>query len=221
MNTNLFFLLCVCVVPQVLGQQPEPCEPPPQISFRVSQYEPPFSLIAKYTGMYDVDQQRVMFLEERLMGVPVTQYVQFIFLYKEGVVYEFNLSSLNCSKSPSGPFHSWGVPQNATLRDTYTLGGPRDGFEAVEWSNVLYTKGETWIGVYTRLDCFPVLTTVFDTYWRNSSVTTYAYDMTEGLTDPDKFVPPYPCQIGRVTEASLSEKGQRLLNLFKDKTQGK
>lgn len=54
---------------------------------------------------------------------------------------------------------------------------------------------ETWVGVYTVKDCYPVQ----ETYTRNSSVTTSTrfFSLQLGISDPDVFTPPSTCQSAR------------------------
>ena len=54
---------------------------------------------------------------------------------------------------------------------------------------------ETWVGVYTLKDCYPVQ----ETYTKNSSVTTSTrfFNLQLGISDPDVFTPPSTCQSAR------------------------
>lgn len=51
---------------------------------------------------------------------------------------------------------------------------------------------ETWVGIYTLKDCYPVQ----ETYTKNSSVTTSTrfFNLQLGISDPDVFTPPSTCQ---------------------------
>lgn len=51
---------------------------------------------------------------------------------------------------------------------------------------------ETWVGIYTLKDCYPVQ----ETYTRNSSVTTSTrfFNLQLGISDPEVFTPPSTCQ---------------------------
>lgn len=51
---------------------------------------------------------------------------------------------------------------------------------------------ETWVGIYTLKDCYPVQ----ETYTKNSSVTTSTrfFNLQLGISDPLVFTPPSTCQ---------------------------
>lgn len=51
---------------------------------------------------------------------------------------------------------------------------------------------ETWVGIYTLRDCYPVQ----ETYTKNSSVTTSTrfFNLQLGISDPAVFTPPSTCQ---------------------------
>uniref|UniRef100_A0A3Q3GBF4 Mammalian ependymin-related protein 1 n=1 Tax=Labrus bergylta TaxID=56723 RepID=A0A3Q3GBF4_9LABR len=84
--------------------------------------------------------------------------------------------------------------------DQYIIGGPGDNVEVQEWSD--RKPDETWVGVYTLKDCYPVQ----ETYARNSSVTTSTrfFNLQLGISDPDVFTPPSTCQSARPERMSES-----------------
>lgn len=55
----------------------------------------------------------------------------------------------------------------------------------------LWLTDETWVGVYTLKDCYPV----HEMYTKNSSVTTTTrfFDLEPGISDPEVFTPPSTC----------------------------
>lgn len=55
----------------------------------------------------------------------------------------------------------------------------------------VWLTDETWVGVYTLKDCYPV----HETYTKNSSVTTTTrfFDLEPGISDPEVFTPPATC----------------------------
>ncbi|XP_031697425.1 mammalian ependymin-related protein 1-like, partial [Anarrhichthys ocellatus] len=77
----------------------------------------------------------------------------------------------------------------------------------VEFKNVLVCfvspPDETWVGVYTLKDCYPVQ----ETYAKNSSVTTSTrfFNLQLGISDPDVFTPPGTCQSARPERMSESD----------------
>uniref|UniRef100_A0A8C7X1Y6 Mammalian ependymin-related protein 1 n=1 Tax=Oryzias sinensis TaxID=183150 RepID=A0A8C7X1Y6_9TELE len=54
----------------------------------------------------------------------------------------------------------------------------------------------TWVGVYTLMDCYPVQ----ETYIKNSTVTTSTrfINLELGISDPNVFSPPTTCQSARL-----------------------
>lgn len=56
---------------------------------------------------------------------------------------------------------------------------------------------ESWVGVYTVKDCYPVQ----ETYTKNYSVTTSTrfFDIQPGIADPSVFTPPSTCQTAQLT----------------------
>lgn len=55
---------------------------------------------------------------------------------------------------------------------------------------------ESWVGVYTVKDCYPVQ----ETYTKNYSVTTSTrfFDLQLGIADPSVFTPPSTCQTAQL-----------------------
>lgn len=58
--------------------------------------------------------------------------------------------------------------------------------------NFFSSLDETWIGVYTAKDCYPVQ----ETFIRNYTVvlSTRFFDLQLGIKDPSVFTPPSTCQ---------------------------
>lgn len=76
----------------------------------------------------------------------------------------------------------------------------------LSWSTKLCSSpppDETWVGVYTLKDCYPVQ----ETYTRNSSVTTSTrfFNLQLGISDPDVFTPPGTCQAARPERMAESD----------------
>ncbi|XP_060899733.1 mammalian ependymin-related protein 1-like [Labrus mixtus] len=100
-------------------------------------------------------------------------------------MFQIDQKTKDCSKialtEAWDPFH---IPANSTFEDQYIIGGPRDNVEVQEWSDRKPARQhETWVGVYTLKDCYPVQ----ETSARNSSVTTSTrfFNLQLGISDPD------------------------------------
>lgn len=66
--------------------------------------------------------------------------------------------------------------------------------------NSLSLADETWIGIYTVKDCYPVQ----ETFTRNYSVllSTRFFDVQLGIKDPSVFTPPSTCQTAQMERMS-------------------
>lgn len=137
------------------------------------------------------------------------------------VMFQIDQKTKDCSKiALTEAWDPFDIPDNSTFEDQYIIGGPGDNVEVQEWSDrkparqresqfsrlgafipeqrlkrARVSPDETWVGVYTLKDCYPVL----ETYTRNSSVTTSTrfFNLQLGISDPDVFTPPSTCQSAR------------------------
>lgn len=66
--------------------------------------------------------------------------------------------------------------------------------------NFLFPIDETWIGIYTAKDCYPVQ----ETFIKNYSVvlSTRFFDVQLGIKDPSVFTPPSTCQTAQPEKMS-------------------
>ncbi|XP_065809451.1 uncharacterized protein [Labrus bergylta] len=119
-----------------------------------------------------------------------TQFFEYIFLYQSLVMFQIDQKPKDCSKiALTEAWDPFDIPANSTFEDQYIIGGPGDNVEVQEWSDRKPARQhETWVGVYTLKDCYPVQ----ETYVRNSSVTTSTrfFNLQLGISDPDVFTPP-------------------------------
>nr|XP_014352870.1 PREDICTED: mammalian ependymin-related protein 1 isoform X2 [Latimeria chalumnae] len=126
-----------------------------------------------------------------------TRFFEYIYLFQEKVMFQIEQVTKLCSKLPL--LEAWDpfdIPSNSTYEDQYYIGGPDDQIEVQEWSDRKPgRKYETWVGVYTVKDCYPVQ----ETYTRNYSVTTSTrfFDLKLGISDPTVFTPPSSCQTAK------------------------
>lgn len=59
---------------------------------------------------------------------------------------------------------------------------------------------ETWVGIYTVKDCYPVQETYAKSY--NVTSSTRFFDLQLGISDPSVFTPPSTCQAASPEEMS-------------------
>uniref|UniRef100_A0A3Q3FP72 Mammalian ependymin-related protein 1 n=1 Tax=Labrus bergylta TaxID=56723 RepID=A0A3Q3FP72_9LABR len=114
-----------------------------------------------------------------------SRFFEYIFLYQSLVMFQIDQKTKDCSK--------------IALTEAW------DPFDipVQEWSDRKPARQhETWVGVYTLKDCYPVQ----ETYVRNSSVTTSTrfFNLQLGISDPDVFTPPSTCQSARPERMSES-----------------
>ncbi|XP_024067621.1 mammalian ependymin-related protein 1 isoform X2 [Terrapene carolina triunguis] len=123
-----------------------------------------------------------------------SRFFEYIFLYKDAVMFQIEQVTKLCSKiALTEPWDPYDIPDNSTYEDQYYIGGPGDEIMVQEWSDRKPArKFESWVGVYTVKDCYPVQ----ETYTKNYSVTTSTrfFDLQLGITDPSVFTPPSTCQ---------------------------
>ncbi|EGV97345.1 Mammalian ependymin-related protein 1 [Cricetulus griseus] len=152
---------------------------------------------------YDGINQRVRVLDERKALIPCKRLFEYILLYKDGVMFQIEQATKQCAKiSLTEPWDPLDIPQNSTFEDQYSIGGPQEQITVQEWSDRRTARSyETWIGVYTAKDCYPVQ----ETFIRNYTVvlSTRFFDVQLGIKDPSVFTPPSTCQ--RAQPEKMSE----------------
>ncbi|XP_067418619.1 mammalian ependymin-related protein 1 [Emydura macquarii macquarii] len=176
------------------GQPPTPCQAPLQWEGRTVAYEHSSGRNTRAAVAYDGPNQRLRLLEERKGLIPCKKFFEYIFLYKDAVMFQIEQVTKLCSKiALTEPWDPYDIPDNSTYEDQYYIGGPGDEIMVQEWSDRKPArKFESWVGVYTVKDCYPVQ----ETYTKNYSVTTSTrfFDIQLGITDPSVFTPPSTCQ---------------------------
>ncbi|KAK7826050.1 hypothetical protein U0070_009931 [Myodes glareolus] len=127
---------------------------------------------------------------------------EYILLYKDGVMFQIEQATKQCAKiSLTEPWDPLDIPQNSTFEDQYSIGGPQEQITVQEWSDRKTARSyETWIGVYTAKDCYPVQ----ETFIRNYTVvlSTRFFDVQLGIKDPSVFTPPKTCQTAQPEKMS-------------------
>uniref|UniRef100_A0A3Q3ERG0 Mammalian ependymin-related protein 1 n=1 Tax=Labrus bergylta TaxID=56723 RepID=A0A3Q3ERG0_9LABR len=101
-------------------------------------------------------------------------------------MFQIDQKTKDCSKiALTEAWDPFDIPANSTFEDQKPA-----------------RQHETWVGVYTLKDCYPVQ----ETYVRNSSVTTSTrfFNLQLGISDPDVFTPPSTCQSARPERMSES-----------------
>uniref|UniRef100_A0A3Q3F0X9 Mammalian ependymin-related protein 1 n=1 Tax=Labrus bergylta TaxID=56723 RepID=A0A3Q3F0X9_9LABR len=103
-------------------------------------------------------------------------------------MFQIDQKTKDCSKiSLTEAWDLFDIPANSTFEDQYIIGGPWDNVVVQEWSDRKPARQhETWVGVYTLKDCYPVQETYL------------------GISDPDVFTPPSTCQSARPERMSES-----------------
>ncbi|XP_037644043.1 mammalian ependymin-related protein 1 [Sebastes umbrosus] len=146
---------------------------------------------------YDGLKQRLRVLQQNKKHTPCQKFFEYIYLYQSMVMFQIDQKTKDCSKvALTDAWDPFDIPDNSTFEDQYFIGGPGDNVEALEWSDRKPARQhETWVGVYTLKDCYPVQ----ETYTWNSSVTTSTrfFNLQLGISDPDVFTPPSTCQSAR------------------------
>ncbi|XP_053570392.1 mammalian ependymin-related protein 1 [Bombina bombina] len=194
----LIFMLCNANLDRIVTEaSPSPCKAPLQWEGRMVVYDHDTGRNIRASVTYDSTQQRLRILEERKSLVPCKKFFDYIFLYKEQVMFQIEQVTKICSKKTLN--ESWDpfdIPDNSTFEDQYYIGGPGDQISVQEWSDRKPArKYETWVGIYTDKDCYPVQ----ETYTKNDSLTTSTrfFDLHLGITDPSVFIPPSTCQVAQ------------------------
>ncbi|XP_032844775.2 mammalian ependymin-related protein 1 [Tyto alba] len=133
-----------------------------------------------------------------LCKVTRERFFEYILLYKDAVMFQIEQVTKLCSKiALTEPWDPYDIPANSTYEDQYYIGGPGDEIMVQEWSDRKPArKLESWVGVYTVKDCYPVQ----ETYTKNYSVTTSTrfFDLQLGIADPSVFTPPSTCQTAQL-----------------------
>ncbi|XP_074140583.1 mammalian ependymin-related protein 1 [Sminthopsis crassicaudata] len=171
-----------------------PCQAPQQWEGRQVRYDHSSGRNTRALLSYDGLQQRVRLLEEKKALIPCKKFFEYIFLYQDAVMFQIDQATKLCSKiALTDQWDPLDIPQNSTYEDQYYIGGPQDQIMVQEWSDRKPArKFETWVGIYTVKDCYPVQ----ETYTRNYSVTfsTRFFDIQLGIHDPSVFTPPSTCE---------------------------
>ncbi|XP_026792729.1 mammalian ependymin-related protein 1 [Pangasianodon hypophthalmus] len=196
MQPGLVYLVAVCVWTvgaSSLVRPEEPCVAPLQWEGRRVQYDHSTGRNTRAAVAYDAQNQRIRLLEQKTGHTPCKKFFEYIYLFKSGVLFQIEQVTKACAKlNLTEPWDPYDIPMNSTYEDQYFIGGPGDMIEVQEWSDRKQArKDETWVGVYTLKDCYPV----HETYTKNSSVTTSTriFDLELGISDPEVFTPPSTC----------------------------
>ncbi|KAG2458141.1 EPDR1 protein, partial [Polypterus senegalus] len=174
------------------GHRVRPCQAPLQWEGRTVTYDHSTGRNTRAIVSYDGQNQRIRVLEEKKGHIPCKKFFEYIYLYQSDVMFQIEQVTKQCAKMPlTDDWDPYDIPDNSTYEDQYFIGGPDDQIQVQEWSD-RKPAPETWVGVYTIKDCFPVQ----ETYTKNYSVTTSTrfFDLQIGISDPAVFIPPSTCQ---------------------------
>ncbi|XP_037366259.1 mammalian ependymin-related protein 1 [Talpa occidentalis] len=187
---------------EVSWRKPQPCQAPQQWEGRQVLYQQSTGRNSRAQLSYDGLNQRVRVLEERKALIPCKRLFEYILLFKDGVMFRIEQATKQCSKfTLTDPWDPLDIPQNSTFEDQYSIGGPQEQISVQEWSDRKSARSyETWIGIYTVKDCYPVQ----ETFTKNFSVifSTRFFDIELGIKDPTVFNPPSTCQIAQPENTS-------------------
>ncbi|XP_032387003.1 mammalian ependymin-related protein 1 [Etheostoma spectabile] len=174
-----------------------PCLAPPQWEGSWVLYDHSTGRNNRAAVSYDGLNHRIRILQQNKKHTPCQKFFEYIYLYQSMVMFQIDQKTKDCSKvALTEDWDPFDIPDNSTFEDQYIIGGPGDNVEVQEWSDRKPARRhETWVGVYTVKDCYPVQ----ETYVRNSSVTTSTrfFNLRLGIRDPDVFTPPSTCQSAR------------------------
>ncbi|XP_064597915.1 uncharacterized protein LOC135464419 [Liolophura sinensis] len=200
-STMQIALLLLISAVAILAQDPTPCFTPRQFHGRVAQYNHAQDYERKFIFTYDEPNRRIVVFEEDLVVIPGKKFYEYLILNNENVLYTINIKTRECTRSTPQPWRSWGIPQNATFEDEYTVGGPGEEIFVTEWSDrIPLRRREFWIGSFSNKNCYPIRTVVIANANITDTVTTNYYDIIEGIPNPNDFVPPPECNQAKFVE---------------------
>ncbi|KAM9323231.1 mammalian ependymin-related protein 1 [Pholidichthys leucotaenia] len=175
-----------------------PCLAPSQWEGRWVVYDHSTGRNSRAAVSYDSLNQRIRVLQQHKKHTPCQRFFEYIYLYQSMVMFQIDQKTKECSKiALTEAWDPFDIPDNSTFEEQYIIGGPGDNVEVQEWSDRKPARQhETWVGVYTLKDCYPVQ----ETYTSNQSVTTSTrfFNLQLGITDPNVFIPPSTCQSARL-----------------------
>ncbi|XP_038666329.1 mammalian ependymin-related protein 1, partial [Scyliorhinus canicula] len=188
--------------PRPPGLSPRPCRAPQQWEGRVVMFQLRTGRNRRARISYDGGGKRLRLLEERKGHIPCKRFYEYIYLYKNSVLFKIEQVTKQCTKLPLvQAWDPYDIPDNSTYEDEYNIGGPGDQIKVQEWSDRKPArKFEQWVGVYTVKDCYPVQETYTESY--NVTTSTRFFDLQLGIRDPSVFTPPSTCQVASPEEMS-------------------
>uniref|UniRef100_UPI0037E88945 ependymin-2-like n=1 Tax=Semicossyphus pulcher TaxID=241346 RepID=UPI0037E88945 len=194
-------VLFVCLSAGCLAQRPQQCTSPPLLtgSMSLSTANEKLQVFAKYS--YDALGKRIRLREIGIYGNK-TFIIDWLLLYRQGVVYKINSRNRTCIKKPlSVDFHPLEVPKNATLLAQVVLGsssGPGQGVLVNTWAGEKQMKiGKAkYMSTVTEFGCIPV-SSLLHTDKTGWMVTSF-FNNVIGLLDPQQLLPPPFCRGARL-----------------------
>merc|ERR1712126_339245 len=187
-------LLCVVGLSLVAGQQPRPCDTPPQWEGRLMRrdFSKNFTEYAKIT--YDETNRRVREIAEMDIGSDREVFDR-LYLHNENKEYRLDLKTRKCNVTTlTRPFIPFGLPRDATYDGEANVGPvniPGEHATVINFHGHTEDGGQ-YYGEVTFPDCVPVSTGYYSN--RTGAVHSSFYDITAGIPDPNVFTPPSECQ---------------------------
>ncbi|XP_067681315.1 mammalian ependymin-related protein 1-like [Haliotis asinina] len=188
----MLVLLLALSAAAVLAQEPRPCQSPRQFEGRLARIDRSrgFAVFAHFS--YDEDDRRIRESEEVDIG-STTDYFDVLYLHNIGKEYRYNYRTKNCTVSDlTRPFIPFGVPPDARFRGEGSIGAsglPDEHVTAVLFEGEF--ESNPYAFVVTSPDCFPIEMDFYSN--RTGAIRTTFYDITIGIHDPSRFIPPPEC----------------------------
>ncbi|XP_005988944.1 ependymin-2-like [Latimeria chalumnae] len=177
------------------GQKPKPCEGPLLLEgqFVVMDSSKKSVVMGKFSN--DTILQRSRVVEEIFLEPNKTIKTEKILLYNMSTMYTINLETKSCNKTHlDTPFRKIEVPKDAEFVSQLVFGGssdPREGLLVNIWKGTEHEFGGYYQVSVTEFGCLPLSTLYLSE--KTSWVITSYLNLTEGIEDPNVFVPPSFC----------------------------
>ncbi|XP_076866615.1 ependymin-2-like [Brachyhypopomus gauderio] len=173
-----------------VAQKPRPCMTPLRLQGTVAVTTQQHSMRALANYNYDAVNQRIQVTATGQYD-NTNFFVEFLLLYKEGVMYEIHPVERTCTKTPLKPFHPLNIPYNAYLLSHEVLGSLHNGLQANTWIGDIPEEQAQYLLTFTKFGCFPVSAVYNDP--NLGFITASFFNNTVNNEDWHVFVPPKYC----------------------------
>eukprot|EP00039_Didymoeca_costata_P023396 m.6975 g.6975 ORF g.6975 m.6975 type:complete len:200 (-) comp3619_c0_seq2:1054-1653(-) len=148
-----------------------------------------------YDAKYRRIRRKILQFSDNLANRTKDTVIQ-LFEYKGGTQYTINEKTGECTKASL----EYEFPVISTA-DTDNVGNFTIGALAIKDGNLpvsVWTKSQNnqfWQGIFTRAGCIPLKILTSSTEDKTKFVNTEYFDVVEGISDPDVFLPPRSCPL--------------------------